>query len=191
MNVVTRGTRNAFRNKIRTFSIIIILGLSIGLALSMLVAREAVQDKIKSVKSSIGNTITISPAGARGFQGGGEPLTTDQLAKVSATTNVTGVVQTLSDRLTTENTNLVSAIEPGSLGNRAGGNSGVGFTAPPPDANDQRRGGSTGPQQITRTFTPPVVTTGTNSTESSVYGGVLSTLRLGRLWILAKTSTKP
>ena len=85
MNAFTRGVRNAFRNVIRTISIVIILGLSVGLALTMLIARQTVQDKITSVKSTIGNTISISPAEARGFQGGGEPLTSDELKKVSAT----------------------------------------------------------------------------------------------------------
>lgn len=56
MNGITRGVRNALRNKIRTFSIIIIVGLSIGLTLSMLVARQTVSDKIASVKANVGKT---------------------------------------------------------------------------------------------------------------------------------------
>jgi len=173
MNVVTRGIRNAFRNSIRTFSIVVILGLSVGLALTMLVARQTVEQKIASVKSSIGNSITISPAGSRGFQGGGEPLTSDQLAKVSQTTHVTHVTQTLSDRLTTENTNLVSAIDAGTLGNRQAGNSGVGFMGQPEGTSGRRFGeGGSSDSQITRTFTPPVMITGTNdTTTASVYGG--------------------
>ena len=74
MNVISRGIRNAFRNIVRTFSIVIILGLSIGLSLTMLIAHQAVGDKIKSVESSVGNTVSISPAGVRGFQGGGNAL---------------------------------------------------------------------------------------------------------------------
>lgn len=166
MNAATRGVRNAFRNSIRTFSIVVILGLSVGLALAMLVARQAVQQKIESVKTSIGNTITISPAGARGFEGGGEPLTSDQVDKLSSVPNVTKVTRTLSDRLTTANTNLVSAIDPGSLGRRHAGNSGVGFEAAP----DGDHGGAA--PQINRTFTPPVIVTGTNdTTNTSVFGG--------------------
>lgn len=166
MNVVSRGIRNAFRNSIRTFSIVLILGLSIGLALIMLVARQAVEDKIQSVKTSIGNTISISPAGVQGFQGGGEPLTVDQLSKVKTLAHVTGVTQNLNDRLTTENTNLASAIEPGTFGNRQAGNSGVGFQPP------QGMNGGSGQGEITRTFTPPVVVTGTNNVSSaSSFGG--------------------
>ena len=98
MNVITRGIRNTFRNNIRTLSIVIILGLSIGLALSMGIARGAVQQKIASVKSSIGNTISISPAGARGFAGGGNALTDSQMNKIKNLTHVSGITETLSDR---------------------------------------------------------------------------------------------
>lgn len=179
MNTITRGFRNAFRNSIRTSSIVIILGLSIGLALAMLVARQAVQDKITNVKSSIGNTITISPAGARGFQGGGEPLTTEQLAKVSSLPNVAHTLQILNDRLTTETTNLQSSIEAGSLGRRAGNNSGVGFQ--PNSSNETRTGGNNGSQQTVRTFTPPVTITGTSSVDNpSVYGGSSVTIINGK-----------
>jgi putative ABC transport system permease protein len=165
--------RNAFRNKIRTFSIVLILGLSIGLALAMLVARASVEDKIQSVKTSIGNTVSISPAGARGFEGGGEPLTADQLSKVASISNVKSVTQTLSDRLTTENTNLVSSIDAGSLGNRQSANNGVEVQQPPADVpalrGDTSQTGTT--QQMTRTFTPPVTITGTNAFTDTTYGG--------------------
>lgn len=161
MNVVSRGIRNAFRNSIRTFSIVVILGLSMGLALAMLVAHKAVGQKINSVKSSVGNTVSISPAGARGFEGGGEPLTDDMLAKVTKLEHVTSVNKTLNDRLTTENTNLQSGIDAGSLGRRNAGNSGQGvqFT-PPPDPGAQSENSS---QRLTRTFTPPVMVLGTSN----------------------------
>ncbi len=118
MNVVTRGMRNAFRNTIRTTSIVAILGLSIGLALAMLVARQAVNSKITSVKGSVGNTVTISPAGVRGFEGGGEPLTTSQIAEVAKLSHITSATQVLNDRLTDSNTNLQSAVDAGTLGRR-------------------------------------------------------------------------
>ena len=177
MGPINRGVRNAFRNAIRTFSIVIILGISVGLSLSMLVARQAVQDKITAVKSSIGNTIAISPAGARGFEGGGEALTSDQMATISKLTNVTGVTQTLSDRLTSDNTTLQSAIEAGSLGNRAQSTSGIGFQVPPEGTTHIEGGAATSGStnsgtQITRTFTPPVTISGTNdASATAVYGG--------------------
>src|SRR5579862_9386640 len=130
MNVITRGIRNAFRNQIRTFSIVVILGLSIGLSLAMLIAHQAVGDKINSVKASVGNTVSISPAGVRGFEGGGNPLTDAQIAQVKNLPHVTGSKESLNDRLTTSNTNLQSAISAGSLGQRFSQNSGQSFTPP-------------------------------------------------------------
>lgn len=165
MNVITRGMRNAFRNAIRTGSIVIILGLSIGLALTMLVARQAVQAKIAAVKGSIGNTITISPAGSRGFAGGGNPLTTAQMASVRSVAHVVGLTETLSDRLDTTETNLQSSITPGTLGRRfnqnggSGSDGGMGGFGGGADSGGPAAGTST-------TFTLPVSVIGTNSTSS-------------------------
>ncbi len=168
MNFVSRGVRNAFRNIIRTFSIVLILGLSIGLALTMLIARQAVQSKIDSVKSSIGNTITISPAGARGFQGGGEPLTADQANQVRALPNIVSVTEVLQDRLESTNTNLVSSIEAGTLGRRFNGGT---------SANGNN------PNRPAQNFTPPVSAIGTNTLEGPVLsGGGTISLSSGQLF---------
>ncbi|MBI2797742.1 FtsX-like permease family protein [Candidatus Saccharibacteria bacterium] len=118
MNFISRGIRNAFRNSIRTISIVLILSLSIGLAIIMVLARQAVQAKIDSVKGSIGNIITVSPAGARGVEGGGEPLTNDQINQVKSTDHVGSVTTALVDRLNSTDTNLQSAVEAGSFGRR-------------------------------------------------------------------------
>ncbi len=108
MNPVSRGIRNAFRNTSRTFSIVIILGLSIGLALAMLVADQSVNNKINTVKASVGNTITVTPAGFSRFSSVNNSLTTSQLAPLSKLANVTGVEESFTDRLITigSNTNL-------------------------------------------------------------------------------------
>jgi putative ABC transport system permease protein len=118
VNTVSRGVRNAFRNGMRTTGIVGMLGLSIGLALSMLLAHQAVGQKIASVEKSIGNTITIAPAGIRGFSGGGDPLTTVELAKVKTAAHVTSMDTTLTDRLSADDTSLTPAIEAGSFGKR-------------------------------------------------------------------------
>jgi len=185
MNVVTRGIRNAFRNTIRTFSIVVILGLSIGLALSMLVARQAVTDKITSVKSSVGNTVSVSPAGVRGFEGGGEALTNTDIAKVEKLSHVKSVDKTLSDRLDTDNTSLQSAIEAGSLGQRFSQNSGQKVEAPTFVMQNKNSDGT-----VTTSFTPPVTVIGTtNPTNlSSTQGGGEFTLKSGE--VFASDSTE-
>lgn len=101
MNIVSRGIRNAFRNVTRTVSIAVILGLSIGLSLTMLIAHQTVNQKIESVKASVGNTIVISPAGFNGGSQVNNSLTTSDLAKVSKISHVSSITETLTDRLTT------------------------------------------------------------------------------------------
>jgi putative ABC transport system permease protein len=99
MNTVSRGVRNAFRNLTRTSAIVVILGLSMGLALSMLIARQAVNDKISDVKASVGNTVSITPAGFSGFSQVNNSLTTSQLSKLSSIDHISGLNESLTDRL--------------------------------------------------------------------------------------------
>lgn len=178
MNVVIRGFRNAFRNGIRTTSIIAILGVSIGLSLTMLVAKEAVTKKIASVKSSVGNVITVSPAGVRGFEGGGEALKSSDIEAVSKLAHVTEVSQTLSDRLTTDNSTLESAVDAGSLGQRNSQNSGMRFQmrTMAPDGD------------VTTSFTPPITVVGTTDpTNLSSQGGGTFSLKDGEVFDTTST----
>ena len=108
MNVITRGIRNAFRNMIRTLSITVILGLSIGLSLVMLIANQAVANKIASVKASIGNTISISPAGFTPGSSANNALTTNELNSVKTIAHVTNLTEVLTDRLHNANATLPS-----------------------------------------------------------------------------------
>lgn len=177
MSVTTRGVKNAFRNTIRSVSIIAILALTIALALVMLLSLKAVQARIDDVKGSVGNTLTVSPAGARGFAGGGEPLTAAEIAKIGDTAHVKSVTSTLEDRWVTEGsdatapdgqtrgtTSLQSAIDPGTLGNRFG-NGG---------SNDERAGATAGGNFPQGTFTLPVTVTGTTAPGSAAVSGVSS-----------------
>lgn len=187
MNTITRGVRNAFRNLIRTGSLVLILGLSIGLMIAMLAARQAVSDKIETVKSSVGNTISISPAGARGFEGGGEALTADLLDKVAATAHVTSVTKTLSDRMTTDQTSLQSAVEAGSLGRRGADNSGIGMAPPTGGASNETQSTDSTSTTTTRTFTMPVTITGVSDTSSaSTFGGSSVTWKSGSVFDASK-----
>jgi putative ABC transport system permease protein len=174
VNGITRGIRNAFRNGIRTFSIIVILGLSIALALTMVIARSAVQKKIDSVKSSIGNSISISPAGVQGFEGGGEPLKASDVDKIKSLTHVASVTESLQDHLTTDNSSLTSAIDAGSLGKRFSSNNGQSFMqVAPPNAKGESSSDDTG--TVEKTFTPPVTISGTtdlNSSEAATDGKI-------------------
>ena len=168
MGTIRRGTKNAFRNSVRTIAVVAILGVSLSLALVMLVSYQAAKQRISSVSSSVGTTITVRPAGFGGFGGGGTPLSAADVATISATPHVTAVAASVTDRLSNTSssssgfrggggtggtTNLVSPIKPGFLGRRFGG--GSGFTPP---AN----------------FTLPVEVTGTTDPLNPLVYGVTS-----------------
>lgn len=175
MSVIIRGAKNAFRNSIRTLAVTLILAISIGLALVMLLSYRSVDKRITSVQSSIGNLITVSPAGSRGFEGGGEPLTEIQLAEVSNLEHVTGVNKVLEVRLTTDtNTSLQSAIEPGTLGNRRNSTNGSGST------NSNTITMRAPADMPVGNFKMPIMVTGTNNTSDVTSAG--ATLTSGELF---------
>ncbi len=118
MNVLSRGVKNALRSPLRSGAIVLMLAISIGLILSMLVARTSVLNKIDEVKSSAGTNVTITPAGVMGFAGGGDPLTSEQLTKITATEHIASTSASLSDQLGTDDTDLVASLELGSFGMR-------------------------------------------------------------------------
>lgn len=141
MNVVTLGIRNAFRNMVRTFSIVVILGLIIGLSLIMLIANQAVSKKIESVKQSIGNTITIRPAGFSGFSRANNGLTTAQLDKVGQLPHVTKLAESLNGHLVTKGSS--SPMPPGAV-NKMGGSFGETSLTSPIKLNKDGNGASGG-----------------------------------------------
>jgi len=151
MSVVVRGAKNAFRNWLRTGAVVLILAIGIGLSLSMLVAKQAVEARMSDLKSQVGTKLTVNPAGAQGMQGGGEPLTNDQLAAIKTVAHVSqadaSVNFTLRNQDSSSNnfsfrggqqsdasvgiTNLQSSIDPGTLGRRfASSTSNDGTAAP-------------------------------------------------------------
>jgi len=155
----------------------------------MLAARHAVDEKISNVKSQVGNTVSISPAGVRGFEGGGTALTTNQLASVAKIANVTNVTKTLNDRLTTTTSNLVSGIEPGDLGTRRADQ--TGFSMPATPANNSNGttayNDSTSTTTIGRTFTMPVQIIGVSDvSQASTFGGSTITWKSGSVFDATK-----
>lgn len=99
MSVLARSVGNAFRNKVRTAAVVAVLAVAIGLALSMLVANQAVAGKVAELNASVGTVLTVNPAGGQGFEGGGEPLTAAQAATAAKVPNVSSVVGTKALRL--------------------------------------------------------------------------------------------
>ena len=122
MSALGRGAKNAFRNAVRTVSISLIVGLSIGLALIMVLSVEAVQVRIDSVKSAIGSRITLSPAGS--VMGvGGAPVTQQQLGDLAAIPHVGKVIRTMSAQMVPmKDTTLQTSVNlPARAGSAMGG----------------------------------------------------------------------
>src|SRR5579864_4372541 len=106
MTTTGRGIRNAFRNAVRTISVIVILGLSIGLSFVMLAAHQSVTDKVATTLSSIGNTVTIGPPGY--VVGGllGKNLTIAELAPIAYLHGVTSIDESLNGTAQTAGTTV-------------------------------------------------------------------------------------
>ena len=104
MTTVGRGIRDVFRNATRTVSIILILGLAIGLAFVMLVPDRSVSDKIASTLSSVGNTVTIGPPGYAAGGLLGKNLTAAKLAPIARLHGVTGIDESLNGAANTVGT---------------------------------------------------------------------------------------
>lgn len=141
----------------RSVGVVVILAVAIALSISMLIARDAVNSKINSVKASTGTTITVSPKGFFGFTGGGNDLTSKEINGLLDLKNVTAVQESLSEELSSKETSLISPTPTGSLGQQFGGFGGG------------SGGSSTG--SGTTTFTIPVRLIGTNSPGNALVGG--------------------
>jgi putative ABC transport system permease protein len=205
MGVVSRSVGNAFRNKVRSGAVVVILAVAIGLALAMLVANQAVGAKVDSLKASVGNNLTVNPAGSRGGLGGGNPLTTADLTKAQAVANVTEVTGTLSVRLSNSATASSSTSSSGSGGTSAaepgrggpGGSFGASGTtslesAVAPGTLGQRNnsnGTSGSGTTPARTFTIPIQATGISGTLNAS-GTTINVTSGAQLNNFAATSTQ-
>jgi len=93
-------------------------------ALIMIMANQIISKRVEDVKGNVGNTISISPRGISGFEGGGNLLTEGDLKPISSYEHVTQVAMSLRAR--PSSTGLTSAIEPGTFGERFGQRAGPG-----------------------------------------------------------------
>jgi putative ABC transport system permease protein len=96
MTTAGRGIRNAFRNATRTVSVILILGLAIGLAVVMLTAHRSVSDKIAATLGSVGNNVTIGPPGYSAGGLLGNKLTAAELAPIAHLHGVEDIDESLN-----------------------------------------------------------------------------------------------
>lgn len=166
MNVITRGARNTFRNGVRTLSIVVILSLSTGMSLVMLIANQAVTDKISSVKQSIGNTVTIRPAGFSAASTANNGLSTDQLATVSHIAHVTKVAESLPGNMTTIGSS--QAGDDANARQQSGGSSGQTSLVSPIKLGESGGVMLNDTKNLPKNFSPPVTILGTTNPTGTI-----------------------
>ncbi|MGB9693408.1 MAG: hypothetical protein ACPLYF_01040, partial [Fervidobacterium sp.] len=118
LSLIKNSLRSLMRSPLRTTILILILAVSSTLSLVMLTVGGAYQNQLSSISSQIGNTITVRPAGFFGAMGGGEPLDETKVDQISKIDHVVSVSKSVQTRYNGDA--LVSAIQPGTLGNQTG-----------------------------------------------------------------------
>jgi putative ABC transport system permease protein len=117
MKTVRRALRTILRNPLRTGLLVAVLAVSIGLTLIMITVNEAFGERLDEVRSEVGTNIDISPAGSfRGFLGGGNALSEEEIDGLTSLEHVVSVQGTLAFPYTGEG--LESAVDPGDLAGR-------------------------------------------------------------------------
>lgn len=118
LSLIKNSLRSLKRSPLRTTILILILAVSSTLSLVMLTVGGAYQNQLSSISSQIGNTITVRPAGFFGAMGGGEPLDETEVDQIGKIEHVVSVSKSVQTRYSGDA--LVSAIQPGTLGNQTG-----------------------------------------------------------------------
>lgn len=156
--MILHGIKNVTRSVTMSISIVLILSVSIGLVLIMFFSYRAINEKISNIKSSIGNTITINPAGSQGFEGGGNPITETQINEIKNLPNIVQITEALLETVTpgSEN-NLISPIKAGILEKKVSSFQNQSFYSNNPNFSSS----------------VPIVVTGTSNT-SIITGGDIS-----------------
>jgi putative ABC transport system permease protein len=82
----------------------------------MVTVNGAYQNQLNTVSTQIGTDVTVRPAGFFGNAGGGEPLDETKVDEIAKLPHVVSIAKTVEARYS--GTSLVSAIQPGTLGNQ-------------------------------------------------------------------------
>ncbi len=134
MSLLLRSLRNLVRSPLRTILMVVLLAVSIGLALIMATVHAATQSELDQMGGQIGTEITISAAGSFRGMGGGEPLATDNVNRLSEIEHAASVEASVQTQYTGDS--LESGVDPGSIGTPPGdrpqrGDDASGMPAPP------------------------------------------------------------
>ncbi|MES2155214.1 MAG: FtsX-like permease family protein [bacterium] len=152
MSAIARGAKNALRNPGRALAVTMILGLSLGLALTMAMSRAAVDHsigdarsaadaRIANVNGAFANSLQLRPAsggGAFGGFGGQATMLQANITDAAFVPHVTELAQLLIRQVPATNTSLVPVS--GGFGGRAQASLGPCDVPPPQTGGDGGRG---------------------------------------------------
>jgi putative ABC transport system permease protein len=93
MAPVFRGIRNVFRNPMRSIALLVLLTLSITAVLVMIQIRGSVEQRLTSLRETVGTDIQVSPAGAS--QGVGQLLADFEIGRLETLEHVVVVDRSL------------------------------------------------------------------------------------------------
>ncbi len=71
LGVMSRALRNVFRKKVRTIGVILIIGFSLCVFITMSTVNANINERATQISKGTENTVTIRPAGTYGGYGGG------------------------------------------------------------------------------------------------------------------------
>ena len=91
MRAVYRGLRNVYRSKTRAALVIILLGLSIGVFITMAQMAERISDTASGLEESVATLIELRAAGATGMGRGVEPLHGDAAERLREVSGVRSI----------------------------------------------------------------------------------------------------
>lgn len=91
MRTIFRAIRNIYRNPARTIMVVAVLGLSIGIFITMQQTATIVSSTSKTLKENVQTLIEVRAAGATGMGVGVQPLPEDAAEKINDIPNVTGL----------------------------------------------------------------------------------------------------
>ncbi len=67
MSMITRASRNLSRTKVRSAAVVLIVGLSLGVFLTMTIVEANISAQASEASGAVDTTLTVRPAGAFGF----------------------------------------------------------------------------------------------------------------------------
>lgn len=105
MSASKRGIANAFRNKTRAISTIIILGLGIGVTLSMLTANYAITNRIEEIKTTAATNLRICVESCQ-TDSQTNQLALEDIDKISTIPNIVETIPLLEIIANQKNTDL-------------------------------------------------------------------------------------